>query len=151
MRARAKCCQNEVDSAAVIRYFAQNELPKHGYSQVTDWRWHEQKTGMKSSALVRSPTAVSVEVSDDALSVSLSDGRVVAVPISWFPRLSHASPRHRAVWKFVGGGHGIHWPELDEDISVENLLAGQPSGEGAKSFAKWKEWYQHRENEKGSH
>jgi Protein of unknown function (DUF2442) len=99
---------------------------------------------MNTSALASSPIAVGVEVSDDTLSVALSDGRVVTIPISWFPRLSHALPQHRAIWEFIGGGHGIHWPELDEDISVEGLLSGQPSGEGAKSFAKWKEWYQRR-------
>jgi len=99
---------------------------------------------MNTSVLVSSPTAIGVEISDKALRVSLADGRVVSVPISWFPRLSHALPRHRAIWELIGGGHGIHWPELDEDISVEGLLAGQPSGEGAKSFAKWKKWYQSR-------
>ena len=99
---------------------------------------------MSISILISSPTAVAVQVTDDALSVTLADGRVVAVPITWYPRLSHASPKHRAMWEFIGAGHGIHWPELDEDISVENVLLGHPSGEGARSFSKWKDWYQQR-------
>ncbi len=99
---------------------------------------------MTTSTLASSAAAVGVQITEDTLSVSLSDGRVVSVPISWYPRLSHALPQHRAVWEFIGGGHGIHWPELDEDISVDNLLLGQPSGEGARSFSRWKEWYQQR-------
>ena len=97
---------------------------------------------MSTSTLASSPRAVSAEITDDTLTISLADGRVVSVPISWYPRLSNALPEHREVWEFIGGGHGIHWPELDEDISVENVLLGQPSGEGARSFAKWKQWYQ---------
>ena len=99
---------------------------------------------MNTSTLASSPTAIGVEVTDEILSVSLSDGREVAVPISWYPRLSHALAKHRARWELIGGGHGIHWPELDEDISVENVLLGQPSGEGARSFSRWKEWYQRK-------
>jgi hypothetical protein len=102
---------------------------------------------MTTSTLASSPMAVSVQTSDDTLSVSLSDGRVVSGPISWYPRLSHALPRHRVVWELIGRGHGIHWPELDEDISVENMLLGQPSGEGARSFSRWKEWYKQKVTE----
>jgi hypothetical protein len=105
---------------------------------------------MITSTLASSPTAVGVEVSDEELTVSLSDGRVVRVPLSWYPRLSNALPQHRASWQFIGGGHGIHWPELDEDISVENVLLGQPSGEGVRSFARWKEWYRQRVAEPGA-
>jgi hypothetical protein len=83
-----------------------------------------------------------VETTDESICVSLSDGRVVTVPVSWYPRLSHARPEHRAKWELIGQGHGIHWEELDEDISVENILFGQPSGEGPRSFARWEEWYQ---------
>ncbi len=99
---------------------------------------------MSTLTLASSPRAVTVEISDEILTVSLDDGRVVSVPISWYPRLSNALPEHRAVWEFIGRGHGIHWPELDEDISVENVLVGQPSGEGAASFAKWKRWYEQK-------
>ena len=105
---------------------------------------------MITSTLASSPTAVGVGVSDEELTVSLSDGRVVRVPLSWYPRLSNALPQHRASWEFIGGGHGIHWPELEEDISVENVLLGQPSGEGARSFARWKEWYRQRVAEPGA-
>jgi hypothetical protein len=102
---------------------------------------------MSISRLASSPRAVSVEVNDEALTIRLNDGRVVSVPISWYPRLSNALPEHRVIWEFIGEGHGIHWPELDEDISVENILLGQASGEGARSFAKWKEWYQKKVSE----
>lgn len=97
---------------------------------------------MSTLAWINSPTVTGVEVSDDDLTVSLSDGRDVTVPLSWYPRLSHAKVEHRRVWELIGAGHGIHWPELDEDISVDNLLLGQPSGEGAQSLVRWKEWYQ---------
>jgi len=63
------------------------------------------------------------------------------VPLSWYPRLSHATPEDRSRWERLGGGQGIHWPHVDEDISVENLLFGQPSGESAASFARWKQKY----------
>ena len=91
---------------------------------------------MSTLTLTSSPTATGLEVTDEVLSVSLSDGREVTVPIAWYPRLSHALAEHRAIWQLVGGGHGIHWPELDEDISVENLLFGQPSGEGVDAVAR---------------
>lgn len=96
---------------------------------------------MITSTLASNPAAIGVEITEEELTVSFSDGRVIHVPLSWYPRLSNALPRHRAIWEFVGGGHGIHWPELDEDISVENVLLGQPSGEGSCSFARWKDWY----------
>lgn len=105
---------------------------------------------MNTSTLASNPTALGVQISEDTLSVSLSDGRVVGVPISWYPRLSHGLPQHCAVWELIGAGHGIHWPELDEDISVENILLGQPSGEGARSFSRWKDWYQKKTQTKPS-
>lgn len=104
---------------------------------------------MSTLTLASSPRAVAAEITDESLTMSLDDGRVVSVPISWYPRLSNALPQHRAVWEFIGGGHGIHWPELDEDISVENVLLGQPSGEGSRSFAKWKQWYEQKVAEPG--
>jgi hypothetical protein len=78
-------------------------------------------------------------VTDDALVVDLADSRTVSVPLAWFPRLVHGSPAERANWRFIGRGQGVHWPDLDEDISVENLLAGQPSGESQQSFNRWLE------------
>ena len=83
------------------------------------------------------PTATRVQVSDDTLSVDLSDGRTISAPIAWYPRLSHATSEERDHWRFVGNGRGINWPDLDEDISVENLLAGQSSAESQTSFKRW--------------
>lgn len=104
---------------------------------------------MSSSIITtNNPVATHLKVTEDTLRVSLSDGRLVEVPISWYPRLSHALPEHLRIWEFTGKGHGIHWPELDEDISVENILFGQPSGESAQSFKKWKDWYKEKTNEK---
>jgi hypothetical protein len=68
-----------------------------------------------------------VEFSDDALSVSLRDGRIITVPLVWYPRLFNAPPAQRQQWNFAGGGYGLHWPEIDEDISTEGLLRGAPS------------------------
>ena len=81
--------------------------------------------------------AVHVRVTKDALAVDLEDGRTVLTPIAWYPRLQHATVQERNHWRLIGNGEGIHWPELDEDISVEGLLAGRRSAEGRKSFAKW--------------
>ena len=86
---------------------------------------------------LETPQAVNVSVSEDTLSVELSDGRTISVPIDWYPRLTHATEQERSNWRVIGKGHGIHWEELDEDISVGNLLAGIPSGESQSSFKKW--------------
>jgi hypothetical protein len=83
--------------------------------------------------------AQNVSVNADTLAVDLSDGRSISVPLAWFPRLLHGTPEERNNWRFIGGGEGIHWPDLDEDISVENLLAGKPSGESQSSFKRWLE------------
>ena len=85
------------------------------------------------------PDAVDVEVSEDTLSVELSDGRTISVPVDWYPRLTHATVEERANWRIIGRGHGIHWGDIDEDVSVEGLLAGRPSGESRSSFRKWLE------------
>ncbi len=77
--------------------------------------------------------AVRVEVTEDELSVGLADGR----PLSWYPRLVHATPEERSGWQLVGGGFGIHWPGVDEDLSVASLLAGRPSGERQESLQRW--------------
>ena len=78
-----------------------------------------------------------VRVSDDSLTIDLLDGRTVTVPLAWYPRLVHGSPEDRRSWRLIGRGEGIHWPELDEDISVEVLSAGRTSGERQQSFANW--------------
>ncbi len=83
------------------------------------------------------PKAESVKVYKDTLRVNLSDGRTISVPLAWFPRLLHSMPEERNNWRLIGKGHGIHWEDIDEDISVEGLLAGRPSGESQVSFKKW--------------
>jgi Protein of unknown function (DUF2442) len=93
---------------------------------------------MSSSVVeAREAVATRVVVSDDTLSVELADGRTIAAPVAWFPRLAHAMAAERNSWRLIGGGRGIHWPSVDEDISVANLLEGQPSGESQSSFKKW--------------
>ena len=81
--------------------------------------------------------AEAVEVTEDTLTLDLSDGRTISVPLEWFPRLLRATPKERNNWRLIGKGHGIHWGDIDEDISVEGLLAGRPSGETQESFKKW--------------
>jgi len=90
-----------------------------------------------SAVEITVPYALDVSVSDDTLSVELSDGRTISVPIEWFPRLVHGSEEERNNWRLIGRGEGIHWSDLDEDISVEGLLAGKPSGESQESFKRW--------------
>ncbi|MCZ8188731.1 MAG: DUF2442 domain-containing protein [Microcystis sp. LE19-338.1B] len=76
-------------------------------------------------------------ITDNALTVDLSDGRTLSVPLAWYPRLQHGSTEERNDYRFIAGGNGIHWNQLDEDISVKNLILGQPSGESQKSFQRW--------------
>ncbi|MBI2917000.1 MAG: DUF2442 domain-containing protein [Chloroflexi bacterium] len=83
------------------------------------------------------PDALGVEVTDEALTVELSDGRAISVPLAWYPRLLHATHEERGNWRLIGRGEGIHWEDLDEDISVEGLLAGRHSGESQASFKRW--------------
>lgn len=94
--------------------------------------------GMTTSPIEHWPAiAQAVRVSADTLSVDLADGRTIAVPLEWFPRLANASPTERDHWRFIGQGEGIHWPDIDEDISVDNLLDGARSGESQQSFKRW--------------
>lgn len=86
---------------------------------------------------LRIPAAEHVHVSGDTLSVELSDGRTISAPLAWYPRLLHGSPRERRNWRLIGRGQGIHWESLDEDVSVEALLAGRASAESHASFKKW--------------
>jgi hypothetical protein len=95
---------------------------------------------MRTSAIeIYLPEAENVIVTKDTLTVELSDGRVLSVPLAWFPRLFQATTKERNNWRLIGKGQGIHWEDLDEDISVEGLLAGKPSGESQASFKKWLE------------
>ena len=88
---------------------------------------------------IKVPVAESVSVTDDTLSVNLNDGRTILVPTAWYPRLLHATPKERKRWRVIGRGHGIHLEDIDEDISIEGLLAGNPSGESQTSFRNWLE------------
>lgn len=83
------------------------------------------------------PKARRATITDDSLTVDLLDGRTISVPLAWFPRLLHGRPKERDKWRLIARGEGIHWPDLDEDISVENLLLGKTSGESQASFRKW--------------
>ncbi|MAU01792.1 MAG: hypothetical protein CL608_32045 [Anaerolineaceae bacterium] len=78
-----------------------------------------------------------VVISEDTLTVELTDGRSLSVPIAWYPRLFHGSQQERENWELIGDGEGIHWPDLDEDISVEGLILGRPSGESQRSLQRW--------------
>src|SRR5947209_5285037 len=80
--------------------------------------------------------AISVATTDDALIIDLSDGRTISVPLGWFPRLTHGTAEERSNWRFIGHGEGIHWPDLDEDISVDGLIAGRGSGESQRIIGK---------------
>ena len=82
-------------------------------------------------------TAKDVHFGDDDFTVDLSDGRTITIPLAWFPRLFHGTPSERGHWRFIASGIGIHWPELNEDISVEGLVLGRPSGEGQESLRRW--------------
>jgi hypothetical protein len=82
---------------------------------------------MSSFAARREPLAMDVQVSDDEIIVSLTDGRRLSAPLVWFPRLLSASAAARSNWRLIGDGEGVHWPDADEDISVEGLLSGVPS------------------------
>lgn len=94
---------------------------------------------MSSSApeLHSPPVASSVTVIEEFLVVDLADGRTLSVPLAWYPRLWHGTPAERANFRLIGRGEGIHWPELDEDINVDGLLAGRGSGESQGSLTRW--------------
>ncbi|MEM9213702.1 MAG: DUF2442 domain-containing protein [Cyanobacteria bacterium P01_F01_bin.150] len=80
---------------------------------------------------------VTVTVTDEFLTVDVMDGRVISAPLTWYPRLLNASQAERENWRLTGGKTGIHWPDLDEDISIRNIILGQPSGESQKSLQRW--------------
>ena len=79
---------------------------------------------MSTSELTVTDRVREVEITDEMLSVTLADGRTISVPLEWYPRLLRASPEERANWEIAGAGFGIHWPDVDEDLSVEGLLRG---------------------------
>ena len=88
---------------------------------------------------MRMPEVLDVAVSEETLSVELSDGRTLSVPTGWYPRLAHATERERTNWRVIEEGRGIQWPDLDEDVSLEGLLAGRASREGQRSLQHWLE------------
>ena len=85
----------------------------------------------------REPRARGVAVSDESLTVDLTDGRTIIVPLVWYPRLWHGKPEERSRFEIFGDGTYIHWPDLDEDLTVAGLLVGLPSGENPKSLKRW--------------
>ncbi len=94
--------------------------------------------------------ASDVSVANDEIAVDLLDGRRIIVPLIWYPRLVQGTAKERNNWRLIGQGEGIHWPELDEDISVQNLLDGQPSGESQRSFQRWLESRSRRKGRKSA-
>jgi hypothetical protein len=89
--------------------------------------------------VVQVATTKNIAITEDMLTVELSDGRTISAPLAWYPRLLHGTPMERNTWRLIGNGEGIHWPDLDEDISVENLVLGRRSGESQRSFKEWVE------------
>ena len=85
------------------------------------------------------PETTTLTVTKDTLTAQLTDGRVISVPLAWYPRLVHATQEERNNWEIFGGGRFFHWPDLDEDLSIEGLLGGWPSGESHRSFKRWLE------------
>lgn len=95
-------------------------------------------SGISSAGITLQLARVSTaSVTDDTLAVDLEDGRTIAVPIGWYPRLAHGTAIERANFQISGAGYGLHWPDLDEDIGVEGLLLGKRSTESPESFAQW--------------
>lgn len=90
-----------------------------------------------SGVELKEAQARDVRVSDEALAVDLDDGRTITVPLAWFPRLMHGTSAERGHWRLIGSGEGIHWPDLDEDVSIGSLLAGRKSGETQDSLGRW--------------
>jgi hypothetical protein len=78
-----------------------------------------------------------IKVTSSALTIELSDGRSISAPLVWYPRLLNASSKERNNWELIGEGHGIHWPDLDEDLSMDGIIQGRPSYESQKSFQRW--------------
>ena len=91
-----------------------------------------------STAVAVEPTIRHVEVTDETITAHLADGRVISVPLAWSWRLSDATPAQRANWELIGNGHGIHWPDVDEDISAEGMLSGTPAPRRSRTTSRLK-------------
>jgi hypothetical protein len=96
------------------------------------------RNGTNSLPTESEAQAAVVAVGRDRLEVALTDGRTVGAPLVWYPRLQQGTPKERKNYRLIGGGTGIHWPDLDEDISIEALLAGRRSFENPRSLAEWR-------------
>ena len=94
---------------------------------------------MSTLVVERDVFAESIRFSDDSMTVQLDDGRTLSIPLLWYPRLLHGTNQERQKYELIGDGQGIHWPDLDEDISVEGLLAGKRSAESDASLSRWLE------------
>ena len=92
---------------------------------------------MTTLVLEQDPVAVEVKITADQLVVELADGRYLSVPLNWYPRLQHGTEKERQHWQLLGDGYAIEWPDLDEHIGIEGLLAGRRSGENAASIERW--------------
>lgn len=92
---------------------------------------------MTTLVLEKESCVVNVTITHEKLTVELDDGRSIVVPLEWYPRLAYASPKERRNWQLLGDGYAIEWPDLDEHIGVEGLLAGRRSGESKASFKRW--------------
>jgi Protein of unknown function (DUF2442) len=92
-----------------------------------------------SGTELKEASVQNVSVSDDALVADLADGRTISVPLAWLPRLAHGTQAERGNWRLIGGREGIHWPDLNEDVSVQILPAGRKSGETQESLRRWLE------------
>src|SRR6266704_3525132 len=92
---------------------------------------------MTTLTLDRQPSAVNVAIRDNKLIIDLADGRTLAVPLEWYPRVVHATPEERDKWRLLGKGYAIESPDVDEHIGIEGLIAGCRSGENEKSFQRW--------------
>jgi hypothetical protein len=92
---------------------------------------------MSTLVLETEPTVMQVTITNEKLMVELADGRIIVVPLEWYPRLMYGTPEERQNWQLLGDGYAIEWPDLDEHIGIEGLLAGRRSGESQKSLERW--------------
>jgi len=92
---------------------------------------------MTTLVLEAEPLVVDVFIKDKNMTIKLNDGRTITVPLDWYPRLVHGTARERDNWQILGDGYAIEWPDLDEHIGIEGLLAGRRSGESSESFKRW--------------
>jgi hypothetical protein len=92
---------------------------------------------MTTLVLETEPLATQIEITDEKLIVNLVDGRSLIIPLSWYPRLLHATQKERENWEILGDGYAIAWDDLDEHIGIDGLLAGKSSGESDRSFKRW--------------